>query len=152
MLIRTHLIITLFFILLLISSVNNKILFVIVAILATFLADIDTKHSTLGKKKIFRILQFFIRHRTVFHSFTFLILLTILFIVSIPVIALPFFLGYGSHLIADSFTMRGIRPFYPLKTLAYGKLRTGSRAETGVLVVFLILDVLLIFANLRLFN
>jgi membrane-bound metal-dependent hydrolase YbcI (DUF457 family) len=152
MLIKTHLSITLFLILILISSVENKILFVVVAILATFLADIDSQYSTLGKKKVFRILQFFIRHRTVFHSFIFLFLLTALFVFFLPVIALPFFLGYGSHLIADSFTMRGIRPFYPLKSLAYGKLRTGSKTETSIFLTFLTLDIFLFFMNISVFN
>lgn len=150
MLIKTHLSITLFLILLFLSSVEQKVLFVVIAILATFLADIDSKYSKLGQKKIFRILQFFIRHRTIFHSFTFLFFLTAIFVTFVPVIALPFFLGYSSHLIADSFTVKGIRPFYPLRALAFGKLRTGSKTETAIFLTFVILDfflLLLSFSN-----
>ena len=144
MLIKTHLVITLFFVMLFLSFVENKIIFVVVALLATFIADVDHKHSMLGKKKIFRPLQFFIRHRTFFHSFLFLMFIILILILFIPVLAFPFFLGYGLHLFADSFTLRGIRPFYPMKGLAHGGLRTGSRRETMIFVIFLVLNIFMI--------
>lgn len=144
MLTRTHFTITAFFILIFISSIENKFLFVLVALFATLLVDVDTKYSKLGRRKIFRPLQFFIRHRTVFHSFTFLILVTLFFVWFFPVLAFPFFLGYSIHLLADSFTIKGIKPFYPWKKLIYGKLRTGSRTEIFIFVCFLILDIFLI--------
>jgi inner membrane protein len=144
MLTRTHLVISIFFILLFISYVENKFVFVFVVLFATLLVDIDSKYSRLGRKKIFRPLQFFIRHRTVFHSFIFLILITLFFVWVFPVLAFPFFLGYSVHLFADSFTVKGIKPFYPWKKLIYGKLRTGSRMEMVIFVCFLILDILLI--------
>lgn len=145
MLIRTHIALTLFFILLFISNVEHKIWFVIVALLATFIADIDSKYSTLGKYKIFRFLQFFVRHRTVFHSFTFLVLITMFFVLFFPVVALPLFLGYGSHLLLDGFSVRGIRAFYPLKKRASWKIKTGSRLETSVFVFLVLIDLLLVF-------
>jgi len=80
MLIRTHIAITLFFILLFIGSVENEIVFVFVALLATLIPDVDSKNSTFGNKKIFRPLQFFIKHRGFVHSFTFLILITFIFV------------------------------------------------------------------------
>lgn len=144
MLIRTHLAITLFFILIFISSVEGKIVFAVVAFLATFIADVDSKHSTLGKRKIFRPLQFFVKHRTILHSFTFLILITAFFALFYPIIALGFFVGYGSHLLADSFTVRGIRAFYPSKKVTHGGLKTGSRAEIVVLAFFVFIDLFLL--------
>ena len=138
MLIRTHLSITLFFVLLFISVVEYKLAFVSVALLATFIPDADSKFSTLGKRKSLRILQFFIKHRGIMHSFSFLILVTLFLVLFFPIISLGFFLGYGTHLIADSFTVQGIRPFYPLKKKSYGRIKTGKRSETAVFVFFLV--------------
>ncbi len=140
MLIRTHLLITVFFILLFISSVEYKLVFVLVALIATYIPDVDSKFSTIGKKKTFRILQFFIKHRGIFHSFTFLIVITLFFVLFFPIIALAFFLGYGLHLLADSFTIRGIKPFYPYKKKSSWKIRTGGKSETSIFLFFLIAD------------
>ncbi len=142
MLIRTHLLITLFFVLLLFNSVNAKykILFVIVALLATYIPDLDSQSSKIGNRKILRILQFFTKHRGMIHSFTFLILITLVFVLFLPVVSLGFFLGYGLHLLADSFTMAGITPFYPYKKKTCGRVRTGGKSETIVFVVLLFAD------------
>ncbi|MBU2104295.1 MAG: metal-dependent hydrolase [Nanoarchaeota archaeon] len=148
MLIRTHLLTTLFFVLLFFSSTNNQIIFVVVAFMSTLMPDIDTKFSVVGRKKIFRLLQFFVRHRGVLHSFTFLILVTLFFASFIPVFAFPFFLGYGLHLLADSFTLEGICPFYPLSKRVFGKIKTGGKSEVIVFVGFLVGDFALILIKI----
>jgi len=140
MLIRTHLAITLCFVLLFISNVEHKIIFIAVALFATFIPDIDYKFSTLGKKKILRILQFFVKHRGIFHSFTFLIVITLFFVLFFPIFALPLFLGYGLHLLADSFTIEGITPFYPYRKKSLGRIKTGGRREISVFVFFILID------------
>lgn len=144
MLLRTHLAITSFFILLLLPFISHKIIFVLVALLATFIPDIDSENSKLGKKWIFKIIRFFTKHRGFFHSFTFLLLITVIFAMFLPIFALGFFVGYGSHLFADSFTPEGITPFYPWKRKSCGKLRTGGKLETGLFLGFLIVDLALI--------
>jgi len=146
MFIRTHLLITLFLILIFFSSVENKFAFVIVALISTLIPDIDTKFSKLGKKKIFRLLQFFINHRGFFHSFLFLGLISLIFYLFFPILVLPFVLGYGTHLIADSLTISGIKPFYPFKFKIKGIIKTGGRIETIIFVSFLIADLLLLFS------
>jgi len=143
MLIRTHLAITLFFILLFIGIVEDKIVFVFVSLLATLIPDVDSKNSTLGNKKIFRPLQFFLKHRGLVHSFTFLVLITFIFVMFLPILAFPFFLGYSSHLVADSFTQRGIRPFYPSKKNLSGKVRTGGKVEVSIFMLFVLGDLFL---------
>ncbi len=148
MLIRTHIAISLFFILLFISSVEHKISFVIIALLSTFIADIDSQYSVLGKHKIFRFLQFFVKHRTIFHSFTFLVLLSLFFVLFFPIVALPFFLGYGSHLLADSFTVQGIIAFYPFKKISSWKIKTSGKFETSVFLFFVLIDLLLFFIRI----
>ncbi len=145
MLIKTHLAITGFFVLLLLPFVSHKILFVILALVATYIPDIDLKDSKLGKKKIFRPLQIFVKHRGFFHSFSFLFLVTFVFVLFVPILALGFFLGYASHLFADSFTKDGIAPFYPWKRKSTGRIRTGGKVESSVFLVILILDLVLVF-------
>lgn len=144
MLIRTHIIITLFFVLLLLPFVSHKVVFVLLALFVTYVPDVDLDSSKLGRKKIFRPLQFFIKHRGFFHSFTFLFLATFFFLMFVPLLALGFFVGYASHLFADSFTPNGITPFYPWKRKTSGRVRTGGKIETSIFVIFLILNLLMI--------
>ena len=144
MLTRTHLAIVIFFILFFINSVQHKFIFVAVALIATLLPDVDSQFSKLGRKKIFRIVQFFVKHRGIFHSYTFAILITLIFVFFIPQIALGFFLGYGLHLLGDSFTLEGIVPFYPYKRKVRGKMRTGGRTEIIVFFAFVIVDAFLL--------
>lgn len=145
MMLKTHLVISIFFVLLLIPFVEYKWAFVVVAIIATYLPDIDSRYSRIGHRKIARILQWFTKHRGLFHSFSFLLIVTFFLAFFVPVIALGFFLGYGLHLFADSFTVEGIRPFYPSKNKSKGNLKTGSRMEIALFVVFLIADIGLLF-------
>lgn len=146
MLIRTHLAITIFAMILLIPTVKYGMIFGFVALAATFIPDIDSRYSVLGRKRINRILQFFTKHRGITHSFLFLILLTLILLAIYPVVALGFFLGYGLHLFADSFTIEGISPFYPLvKAKSRGNVKSGGRTEVFIFVIFLILDIGLFF-------
>lgn len=144
MLIRTHLAITLFFVLLLFPFVSHKIIFIAVSLLATYLPDIDIKNSKMGRKIIFRPLQFFVKHRGFFHSFSFLFLITFIFAMVLPKIALGFFVGYASHLFADSLTLSGITPFPPWKKKISGKIRTGSNTEKILFFILLTINLLLI--------
>jgi inner membrane protein len=129
-------------VLLFLPHISGKFVFIFVALIASLLPDIDTGFSFVGKFKANRIIQFFVRHRGIFHSFTFCIVVAFLLAVFIPVLALPFFLGYSLHLFADSFTIEGIKPFWPFKKLLFWKLRTGSLTETSLFVSFLIVDLL----------
>ena len=144
MLIKTHLAITIFAILLLILIVDHKIIFITVALFATFLPDIDSRYSVMGRKKLNRVLQFFTKHRGITHSFVFLIVITLILLYILPVAALGFFLGYGLHLFADSFTKNGITPFHPFsKKKSEGFISTGRKFEKFVFISFIILDVIL---------
>lgn len=144
MYIKTHLAITVLAILLFWQHVSLKIPFVLVALAATFLPDIDTAFSTLGKFKGFRFLQFLTKHRGMFHSFTFCVAVSLLLAMFIPSIAFAFFLAYSLHLFADSFTVEGIKPFWPYNKTSSWRVRTGGRIETGIFVFFFLLDALII--------
>lgn len=144
MLLRTHLAIVVLVIALFVNSVNTPLLFIFVTLIATMLPDIDTGFSTLGKHKGFRFLQAFVRHRGVIHSFTFCIIISIILAVFWPVASFGFFLGYGLHLFMDSFTKEGIVPFWPYKKKSSWHLRTGSLLETGLFLVFVLLDIIVV--------
>lgn len=122
----------------------NKTIFVVVMLIATLLPDIDTEFSMLGKYRIFRVLQFFVKHRGIMHSFTSCLLVSVLLAIFLPSAALGFFLGYSLHLFADSFTQEGIRPFWPWKRESKWHFRTGSYAETTLFIILLAIDVILL--------
>jgi membrane-bound metal-dependent hydrolase YbcI (DUF457 family) len=65
-----------------------------------------------------------------------------------PIFSLGFFLGYTSHLVADSYTIWGIKPFYPSKKVVKGKIRSGGRREEFVFLVFLVLDLAFVLSYL----
>ena len=140
---KTHLAIAAAIALALVEQVNYKWVFVPVLLISSFLPDIDSSHSFIGHKWYFRPLQFFVRHRGFFHSFSFCIFLSLVFALFLPAAALPFFLGYGSHLLIDSFSIEGIQPYWPLKMKLQGKLKTGGRIEDAIFIIFIIIDVIL---------
>jgi len=143
MLKRTHLAVGVFAILLFIQYVNNKLLFVFVALLATLLPDIDTAFSSVGKHKGFRFLQFFVAHRGPIHSFTFCIVVSFILALYFPAASLAFFLGYGVHLFVDSFTPEGIVPFWPYPKKSTWRLKTGSLVESSLFLIFVLVDIFL---------
>lgn len=144
MLFKTHLATTLFSVLFLISHVEYKFAFLVVALVAGVLPDIDSGFSIPGKQSLFRPLRFLTRHRGFFHSLTFCILVTAFLVAYLPIYALPFFLGYSLHLFADSFTVDGIKPFWPFRYESRGLLKTGSVFEHALFIGFCIVDAVLI--------
>jgi len=148
MYLQTHIAATFLGIILLMDFVESKMVFVIVALVATFIPDIDNKSSKLGRKRIFRPLQVFLKHRGILHSFTFLGIVCILLYFWTPVVSYGFALGYGLHLILDAFTVWGIRPFWPFKWKIKGKMKTGKGFEIFIFVSLLIIDLVLIFNSI----
>jgi len=147
---RTHLVIALFFGLLFLGSMGNlqnKIIFSIVVLIAAVLPDIDSTNSKVGRYKVLRFLQVFVRHRGMMHSFTICIIISVLFAIFAPLLAFPFFLGYGLHLLADSMTLEGIQPFWPSSKTVNGWMQTGRHAEKVVFFVFIGLSVFALFVK-----
>lgn len=144
MLLRTHLALAVLAIILFVGHVDNRLLFIFVALIATMLPDIDTAFSTLGKRRSFRILQFFVKHRGPIHSFSFCIVVSFVLAFFIPSVSLAFFLGYGLHLFIDSFTAEGIIPFWPYSKKSSWKLRTGSLIESSLFLILVLVDVILV--------
>ena len=144
MLMRTHLAIAFFAALFLLNHVTYKFIFIAVTLIATILPDIDSAFSTIGKHKIARPIQMLTKHRGFVHSFTLCLGISFLLALYLPVLALPFFLGYAMHLLTDSFTVEGIRPFWPFKSVSKGMLRVGGSVEQAIFIGFCIVDLVLL--------
>ena len=147
---RTHLIIALFFILIFFEYIENPIVFLPVIFLATIIPDIDSRFSRIGHHKIFRIFNFFVKHRGITHSFTFLAIVSLLFLLSFKEIRPPFVLAYSLHLFLDALTLTGIMPLYPLKFRIKGKIKTGGIIETVLFVCFVLIDLFWILSKIYL--
>jgi len=144
MLLRTHLAFGVLMIILFIQHVNDKLIFIGMVLLATIMPDLDTGFSSWGRHWIFRPLQFFVKHRGVIHSLTAAVVLSILLAVFWPIGCLGFFIGYSVHIITDSFTKEGVRPFWPLKARSYGFIHSGGRIEDSIFVFLILVDAILI--------
>ena len=150
MLFKTHFVIALFFVLVFFSYVENPLVFLPVAFLATVLPDIDSRFSKIGHYKLSRIFNFFVHHRGVMHSFTFLAFISSLIFLFFREILLPFAFAYSLHLLLDAFTVSGIMPLYPLKWRTKGKIKTGGFLEGILFVSFLLMDLFLLFFKIYL--
>lgn len=150
MLLKTHLAINFLLSFLFLTYLQHKILFIAIVLFATMLPDIDMVNSYIGKKAkiITQIINFFSKHRGFFHSLTFTLILSAVLLLISPFIALGFFTGYSMHILADSFTIQGIEPFWPLKQKISGVIKTNGITEKILFFVFLALDAIFLFAYL----
>jgi len=153
MLTRTHLAISIFFILLFFPFFENKFVFCGVMFVSTLLPDIDSSRSKLGKNFLLRPLQFFFGHRGILHSFTFALMVSMLIFFFSQEASIAFFFGYGLHLLVDSLTVRGITPLYPISKKWKGVIKTGGWSEVIIFVILILVNIaLLIFRLPFLFN
>ncbi|MDP4039986.1 MAG: metal-dependent hydrolase [Candidatus Pacearchaeota archaeon] len=143
MLNKTHIAIGILTMIIFLKHVVHKWIFVVVFLIATVLPNIDKFIFNSKGAFLFRPLKTFI-HRDLIHSFTFCLIITLFLAFYWPLLAFPFFLGYALHLLADAWTVEGIRPFWPLKAVSKGKIEVGGAMEETVFMIFAVLD--LIFA------
>jgi membrane-bound metal-dependent hydrolase YbcI (DUF457 family) len=143
MMFRTHILLGLVLALVFLPVVSVKGVFVLAVLLGSVLPDADLGNSSLGKFRIFRPLQILVKHRGLFHSVTSCALISLVFAFVLPLWSFGVFLGFAGHLVLDSFTPEGVRPFWPLRGVVKGPIRTESVGEKGVWVSLLVVLVLL---------
>jgi|TARA_Y100000310_G_scaffold80298_1_gene76945 inner membrane protein len=127
-------------------NIQNKLLFVLIAVFFSIFPDIDDTKSKIGKKnrQISRIINFIFGHRGFFHSIYVPLILYYIFYYVNKEIGAAVLVGYFSHLFMDALTRKGIKPFYPLiNKRINGFFKTNSLLEK---IFFLIV----IFSNLYL--
>jgi membrane-bound metal-dependent hydrolase YbcI (DUF457 family) len=144
MLWRTHIAVGIFIVLFFLPLVEYKMIFTGLVLFCSLLPDIDMSQSYMGRSKIFRPLQWTVKHRGLFHSFTFAGAIAIILVFYFPIASLGFFLGYGGHLIVDSLTHEGIRPFWPYKNEIKWKIRTGGKREKAIFYTLMMVNVFLL--------
>lgn len=140
MMYKSHVALTILFVVILSPMLHiNPILFLLVAVFATLLPDIDHANSKLGRKV--PLVSFFFKHRGFLHSLFPPIILYVVFAFIYEPIGIALFVGYVSHLIGDAVTEHGIRPFHPFSKLRIrGFLHTNSFGEKLLFffIIFLI--------------
>ena len=121
----------------------------LLVILGSVLPDIDEPHSKISKASgpLGTVLAFFFKHRGILHSiFVYCLLWGVVWYFWSFAYGLALFVGYCSHILMDSLTKGGIRPFLPFSgVVVRGPIRVGTLGERVlavglfVLVLFLIL-------------
>lgn len=125
---------------------RKEILFYLVfSSLFSVLPDVDTK--SFSRRTIFGRIFYYIfffpflilrkepKHRGVTHTLLFLSMLSILcfifqLIFGMQLLFISLLMGYFSHIVLDSFSKRGVRPYLPLgKKCVSGPIRVGSISE-----------------------
>lgn len=144
MLNKTHIAVAVFFLLFFIPKVIHVWTYVFVFAIATLLPNLD-RFISVKKINIFNKGGNTSRKRGLFHSFTFCLGVTAVLAWFVPTLAFPFFLAYGTHLIVDSWTVEGIRPFWPLKYAAKGNVRSGGRVEHMIFYIFIFADAIMLW-------
>lgn len=145
MLLRTHLTIAVLFFLILFSQIQQKIIFFIFLISATYFPDIDIASSKIGKSIFLRPIQWIVSHRGLFHSLIFLSLLSALIYFFNNYAGIAFFSGYLLHLLLDALTPRGVKLFWPLTNLKIKFfIKSGSILEEIIFVICLLINLILI--------
>src|SRR3989338_2241612 len=146
MLLRTHLVIAVFLILLFLEHIQNKILFVIMILVATIIPDLHRKALDSDNHP----LKFFSEHKGVIHSFTIALVISLIISFFWPKASLGFFLGYSIHLLCDSFTKEGVQAFWPIKVECKCPIKSGGRVEQVLFLTMILVDFLL-FLSLFMF-
>ncbi len=144
MLSRTHFVMSLLAGLVLMKSVSNPALFLVIVVVSSFIPDIDSYSSKIGKKFSSRVITAFTKHRGVIHSLFFLVLIGVILKFYSPLISLGFIIGYGIHLFGDLLTKQGLRIFYPFKFKIKGFIKTGGVAENSLFIILGVADIILI--------
>ncbi len=142
MLNKTHIAIGAFFMLFFLPKVTHVWTYFFIFALATLLPNLDRGISLKGLR-LKQDRPVAPRKRGMLHSFTFCLIITLLFAWFLPTLAFPFFLAYGTHLIVDSWTTEGIRPFWPAKYVAKGNVRQGGSLEHMIFYSFIFADLIL---------
>lgn len=140
--IKTHLAIGLAVALYFLPFVNDEFIFFSMVIISTLLPEAGSVLTFIKKKKSPKPEKNPGSVRVI-HTYTFAVAVSIFFALFYPVLALPFFIGYSFHLFADSFTIQGIKPFWPLKYTSTGPVRVGGSMERGIFVSFILVDLVL---------
>lgn len=133
----------------------ENLIYLFVVLFFSVFPDFDSYNSKFGRK--LKILKRFFKHRGILHSFFGMFFVMAVFYIVLLAINLPNnkqmvlfgFVGYGSHLIADSLTRGGCALFLPFSDKKLkGFIKTGSVLEYLFVSFLTVLTLLWIINNL----
>ena len=138
----THLLVATIFALFFIPffSFAKYVVFFTLFLFAALLPDIDHPGSMLGKKlwPLSGIISLFFGHRGLFHSiFVPVLFLFLGWYFQVLWMGIALACGYMSHLLADSFTVSGVKPF-GVGPRVRGFIRTGGLLEFVLFMLLLL--------------
>jgi inner membrane protein len=149
MLFKTHFAFGLFIYLLFFSYFQRPVLTLIGLLIGIIIVDLDSKKSKFGKAWYLRPIQWLTKHRKIFHTILFGIVITVLLSTINIEISFGFFVGFISHLILDSMTIHGIAPLYPFtQQKISGYIKSGGIGEDIIFVLLFLSNMLLLVINL----
>jgi inner membrane protein len=141
MLFKTHLSFGIFIFFITFNFIGNeKWIFFIGILFGILIVDIDCYTSKMGKIKIFRPFQIFIKHRGFIHSIFFGFILMIIMTIIHIWFSIGFFVGFLSHLFLDSLTIGGVMIFWP-----FSKRRIRFIIKSGGFIEEIIFIILCVF-------
>jgi inner membrane protein len=116
----------------------DKIIFIALVLLGSILPDIDQPNSKISNNIpiLPRLISIFSKHRGVFHSLLFAVLIPGLLWIFIGYsYGIAVFTGYLSHLLIDAFTKQGINFLHPFANMHLsGFIETGTFSELFVFI------------------
>jgi inner membrane protein len=112
------------------AQAASILLFFLIVLVASLLPDIDSPSSAVGRRAwgLSWIVRLFAGHRKFFHA-VWIPLAALFVFIRFEAVAFGMLVGYCSHLLADSLTVEGIRPFYPARFRLRGFVETGGFGE-----------------------
>lgn len=120
------------------------VIFLGIICVSSFLPDIDSATSFIGRKA--KPISLFLSHRQFFHSILCAIVISLVLfnIVGVADYAFAFLVGFGSHLFLDSFNKGGIALFWPSQIQLKGPFRTRGIFDMLLFIAFTAADLILI--------
>jgi len=107
--------------------------------------DVDVSSSKVGRKWYSRVLQLYVRHRGIVHSFIFAVFVSWLVGLWRVDAGVGLFVGFVGHLFMDCLTYGGVRVFWPLGFRVRGSVKVGKYFEAVLFAVLVFVDVSLVF-------
>jgi len=144
MLFRTHVVFGIFVWFILSYFLEMPFWVLAFVLLATVFVDIDVRNSSFGNRWYFRPLQWVVKHRGVFHSLFFGLLLSLILGSFSLWGGFGFFVGYVVHLFLDCWTRGGVELFWPLKYKVKGFVKSGGVVEDVIFVLVMLGDLFLL--------
>ncbi|HIG95297.1 TPA: metal-dependent hydrolase [Candidatus Woesearchaeota archaeon] len=112
----------------------------------SFLPDIDHPQSKVGAK--IKVVGWLSKHRGFWHTpFAMFVVSGVVVVLTNVKMGIGLGVGYASHLVLDTLTIKGVMLFYPFtRKRITGPIETGSISE-GLLFVLLFIILLIILWN-----